>query len=54
MMLQKAGFEGFLKAMEEAKILVDFDVRSGHHHGTKFRMRQDSWPTLYEKQTIIV
>jgi MvaI/BcnI restriction endonuclease family len=54
MMLQKAGFEGFLKAMEEAKILVDFDVRSGHHHGTKLRMRQDSWPTLYEKQTIIV
>jgi hypothetical protein len=54
MMLQKFGFDGFLKAIEEAKILVDFDARSGHHHGTKFRMRQDSWPMLYEKQTIII
>lgn len=54
MMLQKFNFEGFLKAIEEAKILVDFDARTGHNHGTKFRMRQDSLPMLYEKQTIIL
>jgi hypothetical protein len=54
MMLQKFSFEGFLKAIEEAKILVDFDARSGHNHGTKFRMRQDSWPMLYEKVTTIL
>ncbi len=54
MMLQKFSFEGFLKAIEEAKILVDFDARSGHNHGTKFRMRQDSWPMLYEKVTTII
>jgi hypothetical protein len=53
MMLQKFSFDGFLNAIEEAKILVDFDARSGHNHGTKFRMRQNSLPTLYEKQTII-
>src|SRR3989338_604397 len=40
MMLQKFSFEGFLKALEEGKILVDFDARTGHNHGTKFRMRQ--------------
>ena len=53
-MLQKFNFEGFLKALEEGKILVDFDARSGHNHGTKFRMRQDCLPMLYEKQTIII
>lgn len=54
MMLQKFSFEGFLKAIEEAKILVDFDARTGHNHGTKFRMRQDCLPMLYEKQSIIL
>lgn len=54
MMLQKFDFEGFLKALDEGKILVDFDARTGHNHGTKFRMRQDALPMLYEKQTIIL
>ncbi|MDP3710288.1 MAG: MvaI/BcnI family restriction endonuclease [bacterium] len=54
MMLQKFNFEGFLKAIEEAKILVDFDARSGHNHGTKFRMKQDALPMLYEKKVIIL
>ena len=54
MMLQKFSFEGFLKALEEGKILVDFDARSGHNHGTKFRMRQDCLPILYEKATVII
>jgi hypothetical protein len=53
-MLQKFSFEGFLKAIEEAKILVDFDARSGHNHGTKFRMRQNCLPMLYEKETKII
>ena len=54
MMLQKFSFEGFLKALEEGKILVDFDARTGHNHGTKFRMKQDSLPMLYEKVTEIL
>ena len=53
-MLQKFNFEGFLRALEEGKVLVDFDARTGHNHGTKFRMRQDSLPMLYEKVTIII
>lgn len=53
-MLQKFSFDGFLRALEEGKILVDFDARTGHNHGTKFRMRQDCLPMLYEKQTIII
>ena len=54
MMLQKFSFEGFLKAIEEAKILVDFDARTSHNHGTKFRVRENSLPMLYEKVTTIL
>ena len=53
-MLQKFSFEGFLKAIEEGKILVDFDASTGHNHGTKFRMKQNSLPMLYEKVTEIL
>ena len=53
-MLQKFNFEGFLKALEEGKILVDFDARTGHNHGTKFRMKEDYLPMLYEKVTEIL
>ena len=54
MMLCKFSFEGFLRALETAKVLVDFDARTGHNHGTKFRMRQDSFPMLYEKKAVIL
>ncbi|MBI3413349.1 MAG: MvaI/BcnI restriction endonuclease family protein [Candidatus Aenigmarchaeota archaeon] len=54
MMLQKFSFEGFLRALEAGKILVDFDARTGHNHGTKFRLKQDCLPMLYEKVTIIL
>jgi hypothetical protein len=54
MMLQQFNFEGFLKAIEDAKILVDFDARTGHNHGTKFRMRQDCFPMLYGKNSTII
>lgn len=49
MMLQKFNFEGFLDQIEKGNILVDFDARTGHNHGTKFRMRQNCLPVLYEK-----
>lgn len=54
MMLQKFNFDGFLNQIEKGNILVDFDARTGHNHGTKFRMRQNFLPELYEKTTIIV
>jgi len=52
--LQKFSFEGFLHELENGNILVDFDARTGHNHGTKFRMRQNCLPNLYEKCTIII
>lgn len=54
MMLQKFNFEGFLDQIEKGNILIDFDARTGHNHGTKFRMRQNHFQELYEKMTIIV
>jgi hypothetical protein len=54
MMLQKFNFDGFLQQMEDGNILVDFDARTGHNHGTKFRMKQNFQPSLYEKTTVII
>ncbi|SFM26624.1 MvaI/BcnI restriction endonuclease family protein [Nitrosomonas nitrosa] len=48
MMLQKFSLEKFIIAIEQGNILVDFDARTGHNHGTKFRLRQDCMPDLYE------
>jgi len=49
MILQRFSLEQFLKAIEDSFVLVDFDARTGHNHGTKFRLRQDRFPDLYEK-----
>jgi hypothetical protein len=53
-MLQKFNFDGFLQELENGNILIDFDARTGHNHGTKFRLRQNCFPNLYEKATIIL
>jgi hypothetical protein len=51
-----AGFSiaRFLDAIEAGEILVDFDARSGHNHGTKFRARQGILPKLYEQCVEVV
>lgn len=54
MMLKRFKFEGFLEQIENANILVDFDARTGHNHGTKFRMRQNCLPSLYAESQVIV
>jgi len=53
LMLQKFSLEKFLQALENNDILVDFDARTGHNHGTKFRLRQNKFPDLYEIVTEI-
>lgn len=54
LMLQKFNFECFLQALENSSMLVDFDARTGHNHGTKFRLRQNYLPALYKHKTVIV
>jgi len=53
-MLQKFRFEGLLEALEKGVMLVDFDARTEHNHGTKFRLRQNHLPMLYEKITTVI
>jgi len=53
-MLQSLNFKGFLEELENANILVDFDARTGHNHGTKFRLRRNRFPNLYKKSTVII
>lgn len=50
-----ADFKGeyFIKAIEDGFILIDFDARTGHNHGTKFRLKQENLPLLYSQRTKI-
>jgi hypothetical protein len=48
MQLQQFSIERFLNELQNNNILIDFDARTGHNHGTKFRMKQDCLPHLYE------
>ena len=54
LMLQRFNVDMLLAALETGTMLVDFDARSGHNHGTKFRLRRASLPSLYENVTVIV
>ncbi len=54
LMLKSFDPEKFLGAIERGKIYVDFDARTGHNHGTKFRIRFADIPELYESVTRIL
>jgi len=50
-MLERFSLDCFLAAIEKAEVLVDFDARTGHNHGTKFRLHQGYMPSLYSNVT---
>ncbi len=39
--------DSFINALVQGAVLVDFDARSGHNHGTKFRLRRNALVQLY-------
>jgi len=49
LVLQKLSLEKFLSALAHGSLLVDFDARTGHNHGTKFRLRRNKLPSLYAR-----
>jgi hypothetical protein len=51
LILQGFSINGFLSGIEQGFIYVDFDARTGHNHGTKFRLRQNKFSLLYSKIT---
>ncbi|MBU1661352.1 MAG: MvaI/BcnI restriction endonuclease family protein [Chloroflexi bacterium] len=46
--LQRFKLDGLLKGIEQGFVYVDFDARTGHNHGTKFRLRRNNLPELYD------
>ncbi|GDZ92727.1 hypothetical protein PA905_04240 [Planktothrix agardhii CCAP 1459/11A] len=47
-MLQGFSLVKFLEGIKQGFILVDFDARTGHNHGTKFRLRRNRLADLYD------
>lgn len=47
LMLKSFSIERFLDLLREGAVYVDFDARTGHNHGTKFRMNQNRLSELY-------
>jgi len=46
-MLKRFDIAKFLEGIESGNILIDFDARTGHNHGTKFRLRKKYLKFLY-------
>ena len=54
LMLEGFQLERFMEAIDRGEVLVDFDARTGHNHGTKFRLRQNKYPELYDSMQEVV
>lgn len=54
--LKLSGFDldKFIDAMSEGKIYIDFDARTGHNHGTKFRINYNDIPSLYKNVEVVI
>jgi len=52
-MLSTFSMDKFIDALENNHIYIDFDARTGHNHGTKFRIRESNLHLLYEKVALI-
>lgn len=44
----------FIQAIRDGKIYIDFDARTGHNHGTKFRIRYNDIPSLYKNSEVVI
>jgi hypothetical protein len=53
MILQTFDLDKFLDGLEKGFIFIDFDARTNHNHGTKFRIRSKNFQNLYKEITII-
>lgn len=51
LMLKTFSLDKFIDAIESGIVYIDFDARTGHNHGTKFRIRDKNIPCLYAEST---
>jgi len=49
LVLQDLNIDKFIDSIEQGYVYADFDARTGHNHGTKFRLRSNIIPSLYLK-----
>lgn len=54
LMLKDIDKSKFIDCIKMGKIYIDFDARTGHNHGTKFRIKQNDIPLLYNQVTTII
>lgn len=47
-MLRGLRIDNLVNAISAGDLLIDFDARTGHNHGTKFRLRQNKLTDLYK------
>ena len=47
--LRSFSLEKLLQGLEKGFVYIDFDARTGHNHGTKFRIRRQQFLNLYEE-----
>ena len=52
-LLEDFSFNNLLRAIINGIVFIDFDARTGHNHGTKFRLKQNNWPALFSRVTEI-
>lgn len=49
--LEDFAFNNLLKGIKAGKLYIDFDARTTHNHGTKFRVYARDWPMFFSKVT---
>jgi hypothetical protein len=47
-MLRGFSLEKFINEIERGNLYIDFDARTGHNHGTKFRLNKNCMPLIYD------
>ena len=50
-MLKNLDVNRFVASIDKVNVVVDFDARTGHNHGTKFRLRASHLKDLYAEVT---
>lgn len=50
-LLEDFSFNNIIRTLWNGIMFIDFDARTGHNHGTKFRIKQINWPALFSKIT---
>ncbi len=54
LMLSRINLQSFLDCIENGKVFVDFDARTGHNHGTKMRIAYKDIPGIYGEVKVII